>query len=132
MTTSLADNKQVAIAFLDALTHWDWDKTSSLMTEDATYWIAGNTSVSGQTNSRQEYIDQARRLFAPMKEPMALDFGDITAEDDRVALEMWSTLNFPDGRTYRNRYHILFTVREGKIASVREYMDTQHVYELFG
>jgi ketosteroid isomerase-like protein len=132
MSATLMDNKRTAIAFMDALTHWDWVTTESMMTEDAIYWIAGSTAVSGQTNSRQEYISQAKRLFGAMTEVMAVDYGDITAEDDRVALEMRSRLTLPDGRIYQNHYHILFTVRDGRIASVREFMDTQHVGELFG
>jgi len=126
------DNKIAAVAFLNALTRWDWRTTESMMTEDATYWIAGTTAVSGQTNSRQEYIDQASKLFSLMTEPMSLEFGLVTAEDDRVALEMRSHLNLPDGRLYKNEYHILFRFRDGKVASVREYMDTQHVGDVFG
>lgn len=126
------NNKKAAVAFLDALTNWDWPTTESMMTEDATYWIAGNTAVSGQTNSRKEYISQASKLFSSMTEPMKLEFGQITAEDDRVALEMRSRLNLPDGRLYQNEYHILLTFRDGKVAGVREYMDTQHVGDVFG
>ena len=132
MANLLEDNKKTVIAFMTALTHWDWATTGSLMTDDATYWIAGSTAVSGETHSRQEYIDQASRLFASMTEPMAVNYGVMTAEDNRVALEMSSQLPLPDGRLYRNEYHILFTLRDGRIASVREYMDTQHVGELFG
>ncbi len=29
---------------------------------------------------------------------------------------------------YRQEYHPLITVRDGKIAAVREYLDTQHVF----
>lgn len=31
-----------------------------------------------------------------------------------------------DGRTYNNLYHFLFLVRDGKVAGVKEYLDTMH------
>jgi ketosteroid isomerase-like protein len=30
---------------------------------------------------------------------------------------------------YNNLYHLRLTIRDGKIAAVREYLDTQHVFE---
>jgi uncharacterized protein len=32
-----------------------------------------------------------------------------------------------NGRVYEQEYHVLFTLRDGKIAAAREYMDTAHV-----
>ncbi len=39
-------------------------------------------------------------------------------------------MEFNDGRPYRNDNHFLFWFRDGKIASVREYMDTLHAKEI--
>jgi ketosteroid isomerase-like protein len=32
-----------------------------------------------------------------------------------------------NGRVYEQEYHMLMTIRDGKISAVREYLDTQHV-----
>ena len=55
----------------------------------------------------------------------------MTAEDDRVAVEATSFATMEDGRVYANSYHFLVTIRDGKVATVREYMDTIHARETF-
>jgi ketosteroid isomerase-like protein len=49
------------------------------------------------------------------------------AEGDRVAVEAESYGELRNGRVYAQEYHVLMTIRDGKIAAVREYMDTAHV-----
>ena len=56
----------------------------------------------------------------------------LTGEDDRVSMTAESVGVTPDGRTYTNVYHYLFTFRDRKIVEVREYMDTQSAAEFFG
>ena len=58
-------------------------------------------------------------------------FGDITAEDDRVAVEVETKGTLPDGRVYTNVYHYLMKFRDGKIIRVKEYLDTQSAAEFF-
>jgi ketosteroid isomerase-like protein len=53
---------------------------------------------------------------------------NLIAEDDKVAVELESYGELENGRIYNNQYHILMTVRDGKISEVREYLDTQHVF----
>jgi len=36
-----------------------------------------------------------------------------------------------NGRVYNQEYHTVMTVREGRIVAVREYLDTQHVQEVW-
>ena len=35
-----------------------------------------------------------------------------------------------NGRTYNNEYHFLIEIRDGKIAAVREYLDTMHTADV--
>jgi ketosteroid isomerase-like protein len=35
-----------------------------------------------------------------------------------------------NGKTYQNLYHFLFVVRDGKIQSVKEYLDTMHAADV--
>jgi len=58
---------------------------------------------------------------------MEVSFGAITAEGDRVCVEARGSARFVDGRTYDNRAHFLITLREGRIVSIKEYLDTDHV-----
>ena len=53
------------------------------------------------------------------------------AEADHVALEVISAGDLKNGRQYRQEYHMLLKFREGKIVSVREYLDTQHANDVW-
>ena len=50
------------------------------------------------------------------------------AEGDKVAIELVGRGELKNGRVYNNEYHLLMTIRDGKVARVREYLDTQHVF----
>jgi ketosteroid isomerase-like protein len=54
----------------------------------------------------------------------------VTAEGDRVALEAESYAKMKNTKTYQNKYHFLFVVRNGKIQQVKEYLDTMHANEV--
>jgi hypothetical protein len=56
----------------------------------------------------------------------------MTAEDDRVSVEAESYGEITNGKTYENIYHFMFVIRDGKVAAIREYMDTEHVTATFG
>jgi ketosteroid isomerase-like protein len=49
------------------------------------------------------------------------------AEGDKVAVEAASHGQLRNGRVYEQEYHALMTIRNGQIAAVREYLDTDHV-----
>ena len=53
------------------------------------------------------------------------------AEGDRAAFEVISSGDLKNGRLYRQEYHMLLTFRDGKISSVREYLDTQHANDVW-
>ena len=56
----------------------------------------------------------------------------ITAEGDRVAVEVTGHSPLHGGDAYTNVYHFLFTFRDGKLSAVREYMDTRYVVQKLG
>jgi ketosteroid isomerase-like protein len=53
-----------------------------------------------------------------------------TAERDRVALEAESYGYHRSGALYNNRYHLMVLLSGGKIATVREYLDSGHAAEV--
>jgi ketosteroid isomerase-like protein len=80
------------------------------------------------------------RMKAVIVDPMPI-FADggitftvhsLTAEDDRVAAEVESNAPLVNGKVYNNHYHMLFVIRDGKIAIVKEYADTAHARDVFG
>ena len=54
-----------------------------------------------------------------------------TAEGERVAVETESYAEMTNGRVYNNLYHFVFVVRDSKIESVKEFLDTEHTRAVF-
>ncbi|MEI9852188.1 MAG: nuclear transport factor 2 family protein [Sphingomonas sp.] len=56
----------------------------------------------------------------------------IFSDGEMVACESYSDGKLADGREYYNRYAWVFTVRDGKVLRVNEYMDSHYIARLFG
>ncbi len=54
----------------------------------------------------------------------------MVAEGDQVVAEWTSRATARNGGAYHNRNAGIFTVRDGKIVSVREYTDTEHAAQI--
>ncbi len=53
-----------------------------------------------------------------------------TAEEDRVAVEAESYGYTRQGKLYNNVYHLLVLLKDGKIRTAREYLDSGHATEV--
>lgn len=126
---SIERNKQVAAEFFARLTAKDSVGALALLADDATWWISGKPEALPFAG----VYDKARlsRLFANMakqlKSGLAMTVKGAIGEGDKVAMEVESLGELTNGRTYQQQYHFLIEFREGKISSVKEYLDTQHV-----
>lgn len=92
--------------------------TAAVIADDVIWWVQGR----GAADKAAICANHAFLIGATTKRTMNI-VGEI-AEGDRVAAEIDSAMLFQDGRTLHNTMHIAFTVRDGKISAVREYMDT--------
>ncbi|RYF43888.1 MAG: nuclear transport factor 2 family protein [Comamonadaceae bacterium] len=122
-------NKQVAIEFYRRFDAGDIPGVLDTMADDATFWIAGKpgSNPSVGTHSKAEMATMFHRIMKQMRGGLKMTVKGVTAEGERVALEVESYGELHNGRVYNQEYHALMTVRDGRIAAVREYMDTQHV-----
>jgi NADPH:quinone reductase-like Zn-dependent oxidoreductase/ketosteroid isomerase-like protein len=120
--------RAVMTAYLDALVAGDLPAIADSFAEDATWSLPGHLPLSGTKHGRAEIMDfliGAGGLFAPGTQ--SFEFGETTAEGDCVVLEWRVTgTGAATGRRYDNSYCGVFVVRAGRIAEVREYLDTQH------
>lgn len=120
------DQARHAVAhFMEVFSSGDAQATIALMTADATWWIAGTMPISG-TYDREAFGKLLAAVTDTCTGPIKLTPKEWTIDGDRVAVEVESLTHTKAGRKYNNQYHILFRVRDGKIAGVREYMDTVH------
>jgi ketosteroid isomerase-like protein len=129
---SLEAKKQTAREFLAAIAVHDAECFARLTTEDATYWVQGKPHLfphSGEKSKAEIYrYMQTPSIF---KDGLAQTIGAVTAEDDRVAVEVEVDGIAPNGIRYNNTYHYLFVFRDSKIAKIKEYVDTYHAAEVF-
>ena len=130
---STEENKVIALAFFERFTAGDIEGALATMADDATWWIPGKKE---RTPSAGLYPkDRIGRLFhrmlAALQNGLEMKVISCIAEGDRVAVEVVSAGDLKNGRQYRQEYHMLLTFRDGKIASVREYLDTQHANDVW-
>ena len=127
--TGIEENKRIVSEWFARLDEGDLSGALDMLTEDATWWIAGG--VEGTPGSGEHTKEQVRRLLSNMgrqlKDGLRMTVHGLTAEADRVAAEVTSRGELRNGKVYTNEYHFALTLRDGKITRVREYMDTKHV-----
>jgi ketosteroid isomerase-like protein len=104
------------------------------MSDGATWWIIGKPHLfpGAGTKSRADMERIWGNLFRQMQNGLEMTVIGMVAEGDKVAVEVRSHADLIDGRVYENQYHMLFTLRQGKIVEVREYADTLLIVHLFG
>jgi uncharacterized protein len=123
-------NKKVAAELFERFNAMDLAGALDLLTDDANWWIVGGTEHLPAAGDHTK--DQIGRLLSNMgrqlKNGLKMTVRSMIAEGDRVAVEVESFGELLNGRVYNNQYHFAFTMRDGKIREVREYLDTQHVH----
>jgi len=122
-------NKKIVTEFWEAFSAGKAEDAMAMLADDATWWIAGNFPLSG-TRTKQEFIELGEQLAPAAPNGFRVTPTAFTAEGDRVAVEAESYGEMANGKIYNNRYHFLIEVRDGKIHSVREYLDTMHANEV--
>lgn len=127
----IAENKALVTRFWEAFSAGRYDDAVAMLSDDATWWVAGNTDLSG-TYSKSEFAALLGQVTSLAPNGITVTPKLLTAEDDRVSVEAESHGAISNGKTYRNIYHFMMVVRDGRICAVREYLDTEHVTEVFG
>ncbi len=122
---SIEDNKRVILGFFENLSAGKGDAVMGTLADNATWWVQGNFPLSG-TKTKAEFGALVGELGSKIDGGLRVTPKGITAEGDRVAVEAESYAKMKNGKTYQNTYHFLFIVRDGKIQSVKEYLDTIH------
>ncbi len=131
---SIEDNKQTVRQYLAHFGNAATPDLLETMSADATWWILGKPELfpGAGTKSRADMERIWGSLFEHMKDGLEMTVIGMVAEEDKVAAEIRSHADLTDGRVYENQYHMLFTLRQGKIVEVREYADTLLIATLFG
>ncbi|WP_279099715.1 nuclear transport factor 2 family protein [Gordonia bronchialis] len=138
MATSTANvsleqqNKELIADFMEEFSKGDVEAILSYLSPTATWWVAGTIDGISGTKSKAEFgemlssLSTATTTGAIRLTPLAW-----TAEGERVAVETESYAEMTNGRVYNNLYHFVFVVRDSKIESVKEFLDTEHTRAVF-
>jgi hypothetical protein len=128
MPVSARTNTDIVLSFFQLMNSGDparMAKAVDLMADDATYWIPGDWPNAG-TFAKAEVAAMVTGATDIFDGPLEIVIQGVTAEGERVAVEMESRGRFKDGRPYNNSYHWLFVVRDGRIRAIKEYTDTAY------
>lgn len=130
---SIERNKQVAAELFDRFSAGDIPGVLALLADDVEWRIPGKpelTPVAG--NYDKERLGRLfRRMMGQLEGGLKMTVLGSIAEGDRVAVEVESAGDLRNGRRYRQQYHFLIALRDGKIASVHEYLDTHHAFDVW-
>ncbi len=121
-------NRQIILEFFRLSECEDGD-VSPLLADDLKWWVPGDWALSG-TYSKAEVAEVFGRAFSLLDGRPRMVLHNITAEEDRVAVEASSHGRFKDGGPFGNRYHFLFVLRDGQIVEAKEYFDTGYMEKL--
>lgn len=133
--------KETVTALYAAYASGDPARITALLHEDVV-WVApaGNATQvalglgsAGDAGAPRGANDLGRELivqfmahnFARLFSNVKNEFRSLVAEGDRVVAEHRLSATLPNGRSYVNDYCFFFEVRDGRVARIREYMDTR-------
>jgi ketosteroid isomerase-like protein len=128
-----ADSKHVLRQYVAAVEAGDREAIRGMFAPDATWTLdAGQLPMSGTWAGRDTIIDAFLAEAMAHYEPgsVSLEITGMIAEGERVVLQWTSRARTREGRTYENGCIGVFTIREGMIKDVREYMDTLYASEV--
>ncbi|MGA2408833.1 MAG: nuclear transport factor 2 family protein [Candidatus Binataceae bacterium] len=123
------ENKRIVAAFFEDMSSGNGAAVMNALADSATWWVAGSFPLSG-TKTKQQFAELLGSLGPKIDGGLSIRPTGVTAEGDRVAVEAQSYGKLKNGKIYQNQYHFLIEVRDGKIQSVKEYLDTIHANDV--
>jgi uncharacterized protein len=129
----MTEARTVIETYVAAVAARDMDTVKDLFAEDATWWLGGRLPLSGTWEGRDailnDFLGQIPSLYDT--DTIEIAVTSLIADGDQVAMEWTSRAVTTNGEPYENQCAGVFTVRDGRIKAVREYMDTQYAAAKF-
>jgi ketosteroid isomerase-like protein len=128
---STEQNKALAADLVNAISTGNTDVIRNLIDENCVWWVAG--FPRNRPLTRDQMMRAARSIIdRVLPGGFNMKILNITAEDDRVAVEVEGHAYTVDKKLYNNFYHFLFVFRDGKVVRGMEYTNPQHAIEVLG
>jgi ketosteroid isomerase-like protein len=131
--SSPSENKQIVTELFSRLSASDVDGVQALLTDDISWRLPGTPELTPTAGlyDKKRLRRLMERMVSQLEHGLAFTVLHLIAEGDSVAAEVESSGDLKNGRKYRQQYHMLFRLRDGRIALVHEYYDTQHAHDVW-
>ena len=130
---STESNKKIVQLFYDAGNRGDMDTCFGLIADDIKWTNMGTTSLSGTYAGKAALMEELLGpLFGQLKQGIHMEVQRLVAEGDYVVAQTSGTAVTLDGRPYNNSYCWIIRVKDGKLAEITEFLDTELVSSVFG
>jgi ketosteroid isomerase-like protein len=127
-----AEQRAVAIRFLENFNHADAKVFEELTTEDFSFEIVSGMKEFPPLRGRQNFAStEAATLKRLFPEGLKLKVETVICEGEHVAALAAADTIASNGRRYRQRYNFYLRFEGDRIAEGREYNDTNLVREVF-
>lgn len=127
--SEIEDNKRLTLGLIDAIGRGDAEFIAASYAADGHLYTMGNTLISG-IYDKAKIRQFAGAVLDAFPNGLNYTIHNLTAEQDRVAVEATGQGLHVSGKPYKNDYHFLFVWRDGKIVKLKEYMDTELVTDV--
>ena len=122
-------NKELTRTFIEAIGRGDAQYIADSYADDGRLHTMGQTLISG-VYDKATIREFAGSVLDSFPDGIKYTIHNMTAEDDRVAVEATGEGMHVSGQPYKNHYHFLFVWRDQQLLQLKEYMDTELVTEV--
>jgi hypothetical protein len=126
-----AENKKLIRTYFKRIATGD-PKVAEMLADDVAWWVPPGSDMAGTYEGKAKVLEMMGSgigLYDPTV-PMKITVEDMVAEGSSVCVQFVLEAKTAKGRDYRNHYHFVFKLRRGKIALVKEYVDTKYAHDL--
>jgi len=121
---NLEANKALVRKAVDALGSLDVEEFLGYLTDDVEFETPGQHECFAGVKGKAELRRELPAMKKVLPNGVKLTITSMTAEEDRVHLELTGRGKTVRGEDYNNRYHYAIVVRDGKICRFRDYFDS--------
>jgi ketosteroid isomerase-like protein len=121
----MSGNKAIVQQWFDHIAAGEAEAAFALFADDIVYDLKGTTPVSGVYRGLDQIVNE---FFVPWRKQidgdLVVQVDEMIAEGERVVVLGRGAAKTVFGLRYDNDYAFVFTVRDGRITQVVEFLDT--------
>ena len=102
------------------------------LSDDVVWWVPPGSDMAGLYEGKPAVLEMFAKgigLYS-QTDPMRVTVEELVAEGETVCAQVVIEAKTAGGRDYRNHYHFVFKIRDGKIRAVKEYVDTKYAHDV--